>query len=48
MIAADGLKGPHIFTCGPHIDGEHPAYPNDAVVARDAEEARRLAERNVE
>ena len=48
MIAADHLKGPHIFTCGPHIDGEHPAYPNDAVVARDAEEARRLAERNVE
>jgi imidazolonepropionase-like amidohydrolase len=47
-IAADHLKGPHIFTCGPHIDGEHPAYPNDAVVARDADEARRLAERNVE
>ena len=48
MIAADHLKGPHIFTCGPHIDGEHPAYPNDAVVARDPGEARRLAERNVE
>ena len=48
MIAADHLKGPHIFTCGPHIDGENPAYPNDAVVARDPEEARRLAERNVE
>ncbi len=48
MVAADGLKGPHIFTCGPHIDGDHPAYPNDAVVARDADEARRLAERNVE
>ncbi len=47
MIAADGLKGPHIFTCGPHIDGEHPAYPDDAVVARDPEEARRLAERNL-
>src|SRR6185436_4675205 len=48
MVAADGLKAPHIFTCGPHIDGDHPAYPNDAVVARDADEARRLAERNVE
>lgn len=48
MIAADHLQGPHIFTCGPHIDGERPAYPNDAVVARDPEEARRLAERNVE
>ena len=46
MIAADGLPGPRIFTTGPHIDGEHPAYPADAVVARDPEEARRLAERN--
>jgi imidazolonepropionase-like amidohydrolase len=48
MIAADQLKAPHIFTCGPHIDGEHPAYPNDSVVARDPEEARQFAERSVE
>jgi imidazolonepropionase-like amidohydrolase len=48
MIAADGLTGPRIFTTGPHIDGEHPAYPADAVVARDAEEARRLAELSVQ
>lgn len=48
MIAADGLPGPRIFTAGPHLDGEHPAYPADAVVARDADEARRLAERNIE
>ena len=47
MIADDHLPGPRIFTTGPHIDGEHPAYPGDSVVARDAEEARRLAERNV-
>ena len=47
MIAADQLPGPRIFTTGPHIDGERPAYPADAVVARDAEEARRLAERAV-
>jgi imidazolonepropionase-like amidohydrolase len=47
MIASDHLSGPHIFTTGPHIDGEHPAYPADSVVARDPEEARRLAERNV-
>jgi imidazolonepropionase-like amidohydrolase len=47
MIAADHVPGPHIFTTGPHIDGEHPAYPADSVVARDPEEARRLAERNV-
>jgi imidazolonepropionase-like amidohydrolase len=47
MMAGDRLPGPRIFTTGPHIDGEHPAYPRDSVVARDAEEARRLAERNV-
>jgi imidazolonepropionase-like amidohydrolase len=47
MIAADGLPGPRIFTAGPHIDGEHPAYPADSVVARDADEARREAEINV-
>ena len=43
MIASDQLPGPRIFTTGPHIDGEHPAYPADSVVARDADEARRLA-----
>lgn len=44
MIAADALPGPRIFTTGPHIDGETPAYPADSVVARDGEEARRQAE----
>ena len=47
LIAADRLPGPRIFTAGPHIDGEHPAYPADAVVARDAAEARWLAERSI-
>ena len=47
MIDADGLPGPRIFTTGPHIDGEHPAYPADSVVARDPEEARRFAERSI-
>jgi imidazolonepropionase-like amidohydrolase len=47
MIAADGAPGPRIFTTGPHIDGEHPAYPADSVVARDPEEARRLAELSI-
>ena len=47
MMAADHLAAPRIFTAGPHIDGEHPAYPADAVVARDPEEARRFAERNI-
>jgi imidazolonepropionase-like amidohydrolase len=48
MIAADHLPGPRIFTTGPHIDGEHPAYPADSVVARDPEEARRAAEVSVQ
>jgi imidazolonepropionase-like amidohydrolase len=48
MIAADHLPGPRIFTTGPHIDGEHPAYPADSVVARDPEEARRAAERSIQ
>jgi hypothetical protein len=48
LIASDRLPGPRIFTAGPHIDGESPAYPADAVVARDPEEARRFAERNIQ
>jgi imidazolonepropionase-like amidohydrolase len=48
LMAADGLPGPRIFTTGPHIDGERPAYPADSVVARDPVEARRLAERAVD
>ena len=48
MIAADTLPGPRIFTTGPHIDGENPAYPADSVVARDVEEARRHAELSVQ
>ena len=48
MIAADGLPGPRLFTTGPHIDGDNPAYPADSIVARDAEEARRHAERSVQ
>jgi imidazolonepropionase-like amidohydrolase len=47
MIAAERLPGPRIFTTGPHIDGERPAYPADSVVARDPEEARRFAERSI-
>ena len=48
LIASEQIPGPRIFTTGPHIDGERPAYPADSVVARDADEARRLAERNVQ
>jgi imidazolonepropionase-like amidohydrolase len=48
LIAADHLPGPRIFTTGPHIDGDHPAYPADSVVARDPEEARRAAELSIQ
>jgi imidazolonepropionase-like amidohydrolase len=48
MMAADDLPGPRIFTAGPHLDGERPAYPADSVVVRDPEEARRRAERNID
>jgi imidazolonepropionase-like amidohydrolase len=47
LTAAERIPGPRIFTAGPHIDGEHPAYPADSVVARDPDEARMLAERGV-
>jgi len=47
MIAADRLPGPRYSMCGPHIDGENPAYPLDSYVARDPEEARRQAERAI-
>jgi imidazolonepropionase-like amidohydrolase len=47
LIAGEGLAGPRLSLDGPHIDGERPAYPADAVVARDPVEARRAAERNI-
>ena len=48
VMEAEHLAGPRIFTTGPHIDGEHPAYPADSVVARDPEEARRFAEQLID
>jgi imidazolonepropionase-like amidohydrolase len=47
LMRADDLPGPRMALAGPHIDGEHPAYPADAVVARDPDEARLAAERNI-
>ena len=47
LVAAERLAGPRMALTGPHIDGERPAYPADSVVARDPEEARRAAERNI-
>ena len=38
------IPDPRIFTKGPHIDCENPAYPADSVVARLADEARRHAD----
>jgi imidazolonepropionase-like amidohydrolase len=43
-----GLRAPRIHTAGPHIDGPGPTpYPNDSVIARDADEARYYAERAI-
>lgn len=47
-IAEERLPGPRLFLTGPHIDGERPAYPADAFVARDPEEARRQVSRAVD
>jgi imidazolonepropionase-like amidohydrolase len=48
QLAADGLRVPRIHVAGPHIDGPGPTpYPRDAVVARDADEARIFAERAI-
>ncbi len=47
-IAQDDLPGPRLFLTGPHIDGDRPAYPEDSVVARDPEEARRQVHRAVD
>jgi amidohydrolase family protein len=47
-MEAEGLRAPRIHSIGPHIDGPGPTpYPNDSVVARDADEARVYAERAI-
>jgi hypothetical protein len=47
-MEAEGLQAPRIHHIGPHIDGPGPTpYPNDSVVARDADEARLYAERAI-
>lgn len=47
-IARDALPGPRLFLTGPHLDGERPAYPADAVVVRDAQEASRQVDRAID
>ncbi|MEZ5394931.1 MAG: hypothetical protein R2724_19190 [Bryobacterales bacterium] len=38
---ANGIAGPRLSLCGPHLDGPNPAYPTDSVVILSPEEARR-------
>jgi imidazolonepropionase-like amidohydrolase len=47
LLAREQLPGPRMALAGPHIDGERPAYPADAYVARDPDEARLAAETNI-
>jgi len=47
IMRTEQLPGPRMSLAGPHIDGEHPAYPLDSYVARDPEEARLAAEHNI-
>jgi imidazolonepropionase-like amidohydrolase len=47
LIATEHLPGPRLFLTGPHLDGERPAYPDDAIVVRDADEARRQVRRAI-
>lgn len=47
-IERERIPGPRSFLTGPHLDGERPAYPADAVVVRDPQEARRQVDRAVD
>ncbi|HEX4945598.1 MAG TPA: amidohydrolase family protein [Blastocatellia bacterium] len=43
-----GASIPRLFLADPHIDSFGPAYPEDAVVVRDADEARNVVNRNID
>lgn len=43
-LRSSGKALPRLFLSGPHLDGFPPAYPLDARIVRDAEEARRAVE----
>ncbi|MCB1022551.1 MAG: amidohydrolase family protein [Acidobacteria bacterium] len=45
---ANGLAGPRLSLCGPHLDGPNPAYPTDSVVILSPEEARRWVRGQIE
>ena len=38
------VPAPRLFLAGPHLDGASPAYPEDALVVRDSDEARRAVD----
>ncbi len=43
-----GVPIPRLFLADPHLDSYGPAYPEDAVVVRDADEARNVVNRSIE
>lgn len=45
---ASGKQLPRLFLCGPHLDMNPPAYPNDALVVRDSVEAVRAVNKNID
>ena len=46
-VRKQGMPVPRLFLTGPHLDSPPPAYPEDAHIVRDAEEARLAVERHV-
>jgi imidazolonepropionase-like amidohydrolase len=44
----NGIPGPRLSLCGPHLDGPNPAYPDDAIVILSPEEARRWVRGQIE
>jgi imidazolonepropionase-like amidohydrolase len=47
-VRTPGAVLPRLFLCGPHLDVHPPAYPKDAYIARDPDEARRAVHRLVD
>lgn len=39
---------PRLFLCGPHLDMNPPAYPNDALIVRDSSEAVEAVNKNID
>jgi hypothetical protein len=45
---ANGIPGPRLSLCGPHLDGPNPAYPDDSVIILSPDEARRWVRGQIE